>query len=136
MAWRIWRRAQRERDLRDEIAHDLALEVDERMRAGALAEEAAQASRRDFGNALLLEEAVRETWGWTSLDRLAQDIRYGWRILCKNALFTAMAVSTLALGIGANTAIYSVTDAIMLRALPVRNPGELAILNWRAQRDP
>ena len=136
MDWRIWRRAQRESDLRDEIAHDLALEADERMRAGAPAEEAAQASRRDFGNALLVEEDVRETWGWTSLDRLAQDIRYGWRTLCKNPLFTAMAVSTLALGIGANTAIYSVMDAIMLRALPVRNPGELAILNWRAQRDP
>ena len=136
MDWRIWRRTQRERDLRDEIAHDLALEADERRRAGALPDEAAQASRRDFGNVLLVEEEIRETWGWASLDRLAQDLRYGWRTLRKNALFTAMAVSTLALGIGANTAIYSVIDAVMLRALPVRNPGALAILNWHARREP
>ncbi len=136
MDWRIWPRTQRERDLRDEIAHDLALEADERMRAGASAEEAERASRRDFGNVLLVREDVRETWGWTSLDRLAQDVRYGWRTLCKNPLFTMMAVLTLALGIGANTAIYSVIDAIMIRALPVRDPGELVILNWRAPREP
>src|SRR5215475_12984342 len=115
MDWRIWRRKQREGDLHDEIAHDLALEAEERMRAGTPAEEAEQASRRDFGNVLLVQEDVRDTWGWTSPDRLAQDVRYGWRTLCKNPLFTAMAVLTLALGIGANTAIYSVIDAIMLR---------------------
>jgi macrolide transport system ATP-binding/permease protein len=65
----------------------------------------------------------------------AMDLRYGWRTLGKNPLFTSMAVLSLALGIGANTAIYSVMDAIMLRALPVRNPGELVILNWRAKQD-
>lgn len=68
-----------------------------------------------------------------SLQRLAQDLRYGWRTLSKNPLFSTMAVLSLALGIGANAAIYSVMDAIMIRALPVRNPGELAILNWRAK---
>ena len=136
MDWRIGRRKQRERDLRDEIAHDLALEAEEQMRAGLPAEEAGQISRREFGNVLHVEEDVRETWGWTSLDRLAQDVRYGWRTLCKNPLFTAMAVLTLALGIGANTAIYSIIDAIMIRALPVRNPSELVILNWRAAREP
>jgi hypothetical protein len=74
--------------------------------------------------------------GWISLERLGQDIRYGWRTLCRNPLFAAMAVLSLALGIGANTAIYSVIDAIMVRALPVRSPGELVILNWRAKQDP
>src|SRR6185437_15474816 len=71
-----------------------------------------------------------------SLQRFAQDIRYGWRTLSKNPLFAAMAVLSLALGIGANTAIYSVMDAIMIRAMPVRNPGELVILNWRANEEP
>ena len=85
---------------------------------------------------LLLKEDLREMWGWTSLERLGQDLRYGWRTLRKNPLFTSMAVLSLALGIGANTAIYSVMDAIMIRALPVRNPGELVILNWRAKQDP
>jgi macrolide transport system ATP-binding/permease protein len=136
MGWRTWRRKQREIDLRDEIAHDLALDAEERMCAGAAPTEAQQASRRDFGSVLLVEEEVREMWGWTSLDRLRQDVRYGWRTLCKNPLFTSMAVATLALGIGANTAIYSVIDAIMIRALPVRSPGELVILNWRAPREP
>jgi len=74
-------------------------------------------------------------WGWTLLERLGQDVRYGLRTLSKNPLFTVMAVLSLALGIGANTAIYSVMDAIMVRALPVRNPGELMILNWRAKQD-
>ena len=74
-------------------------------------------------------------WSWTSLERLGQDVRYGWRTLCKNPLFAAMAVLSLALGIGANTAIYSVMDAMMIRALPVRSPGELVILNWRAKQE-
>ena len=135
MRWQLWRSKQREIDLNDEIAHDLAAEVEERIRSGATREEAERASCRDFGNVLLLKEDIREMWGLTSLERLIQDVRYGWRTLCKNPLFAMMAVLSLALGIGANTAIYSVMDAIMIRALPVRNPGELVILNWRAQQD-
>lgn len=135
MWWPFWRWKQRDSDINDEIAYDLAADAEERIRSGTAREEAEQASRRDFGNVLLLKEDIREMWGWTSLQRLGQDTRYGWRTLCKNPLFTIMAVLSLALGIGANTAIYSVMDAIMLRALPVRNPGELAILNWRAKRN-
>jgi macrolide transport system ATP-binding/permease protein len=134
MRWYFWRRKRREIDLDDEIAYDLALDAEERVRSGLTRQEAERASRRDFGNVLLLKEGIREMWGWTSLERLAQDLRYGWRTLRNNPLFTSMAVLSLALGIGANTAIYSVVDAIMLRALPVRNPGELVILNWRAKQ--
>ena len=83
-----------------------------------------------------MKEDVREVWYRISLERFGQDVRYGWRTLCKNPLFTAMAVLSLALGIGANTAIYSIIDATMIRALPVRSPGELVILNWRAKPDP
>ena len=135
MQWRYWRREQRNNDLDDEIAHDLAAEAEERIRSGATREEAERASYRDFGNVLLLKEDIREMWGFLSLERLGQDLRYGWRNLCKNPLFATMAVLSLALGIGANTAIYSVMDAIMIRSLPVRNPGELMILNWRAGHD-
>ncbi|MBV9155450.1 MAG: ABC transporter permease [Acidobacteriaceae bacterium] len=67
---------------------------------------------------------------------LLQDVRYGWRTMRSHPLFTGMAVLSLALGIGANTAIYSVMDAIMLRALPVQNPDQLVILNWRAKQEP
>jgi macrolide transport system ATP-binding/permease protein len=74
-------------------------------------------------------------WLGTFLEQLAQDIRYALRAMAGNKLFSAMAILSLALGIGANTAIYSFMDAIMLRAMPVRNPGELVILNWHAKGD-
>ncbi len=136
MDWRIWRWKQRDIDLNDELAHDLAAEAEEQIRSGMPREEAEFASRRDFGNVSLLKEDVREIWIRASLQRLWQDVRYGWRTLRSNVLFTTMAVLSLALGIGANTAIYSVMDAVMLRALPVKNPGELAVLNWRAKQEP
>jgi predicted permease len=138
MRWKFWRRKQRDTDLDDEIAYDLAAGAEERIQLGVSREEAEQASRRDFGNLTLVKEDIREVWGWTSLQRLGQDVRYGWRTIGKNPLFAIMAVLSLALGIGANTAIYSVMDAIMIRALPVRNPGDLVILNWhsKSRRDP
>src|SRR5439155_21714702 len=136
MRWDFWRRKRRESNLDDEIAYDLALDAEERIRAGVTRQEAERASRRDFGNVLLLKEGIREMWGWTSLERLAQDLRYAWRTLLKNPLFAAMAVLSLALGIGANTAIYSFMDAILMRTLPVQHPQELVLLNWRAKGFP
>jgi predicted permease len=129
--WFKFRRQQRERDLDEELAYDLAADVEERVRSGVPREQAEWASRREFGNVSLTKENVREAWGWMTLQRFIQDVRYGWRTLIKSPVFTAMAVLSLALGIGANTAIYSVMDAMMLRSLPVRNPEELVILNWR-----
>jgi macrolide transport system ATP-binding/permease protein len=133
MRWDFWRRKQRETDLEDEIAYDLALDAEERIRSGVTRQEAERASRRDFGNVPLLKEGIREVWGWTSLQRLGQDLRYGWRTLRKNPLFATMAVLSLALGIGANAAIFSFMDAILMRALPVPRPGELVILNWHTK---
>ncbi|SPE27390.1 membrane hypothetical protein [Candidatus Sulfopaludibacter sp. SbA6] len=75
-------------------------------------------------------------WIWNFAEQLAQDIRYALRMIATNRLFTAMAVLSLALGIGANTAIYSFMDAILLRALPVERPEELVVLNWRAKGNP
>ena len=72
-------------------------------------------------------------WGWTLGEQLFQDLRYALRAMLKNRAFTALAVLSLALGIGANTAIFSFMDAILLRSLPVSDPGSLAILNWRAK---
>ena len=75
-------------------------------------------------------------WTWNFAEQLAQDIRYALRTMAANPMFTAMAVLSLALGIGANTAIYSFMDAILLRALPVQHPEELVVLNWRAKGNP
>ncbi len=99
MRWDFWRRERRETDLEDEIAYDLALDAEERIRSGITRQEAERASRRDFGNVLLLKEGIREMWGWTSLERLGHDLRYGWRTLRKNPLFATMAVLSPALGI-------------------------------------
>ena len=127
MRWPFRQSKQREKDLEDEIAFDLAADTEERVRAGVSREEAIQASRRDLGNKALIKEDVRETWGWAAFGRLGQDIRYGWRTLRKNPLFAAMVVLSLALGIGSATAIYSVMDAVLFRALPV-----VILANWRS----
>src|SRR5258708_7611431 len=124
----LLRRDQFEKDLDDEIRHHLALK--------AAAEGSAEQANRHFGNVTLLKEESRNMWTWTFVERLAQDSRYALRAMAVNPLFTAMAVVSLALGIGANTAIYSFLDAILMRALPVERPQELVVLKWRAKTVP
>ncbi len=81
----------------------------------------------------LLQENTRTLWSWILLEQLAQDIRYGLRTMFKNRLFTALAALSLALGIGANTAIYSFMDSILLRSLPVSDPASLVVVKWRSR---
>src|SRR6266513_2023092 len=83
--------------------------------------------------AKLREEDTRATWGWTVLDQLRQDLRYAFRTMKSNRLFALLAILSLGLGIGANTAIYSFMDAILIRSLPVGDPQSLVVLNWRAK---
>jgi macrolide transport system ATP-binding/permease protein len=117
-----------EREMDEEMRHHLALKAEER---GSM-----EAANRQFGNVTLMKEKTRAMWTWTLWEQLGQDIRYGLRTMAANKLFTAMAVLSLALGIGANTAIYSFMDAIMIRAMAVRHPEELAIVNWRSKGEP
>ena len=126
--WFLLHRAQVERDLDEEMRHHLALAAADRGSANA--------ARRQFGNVTLLKEESRAMWTWTFWEQFAQDIRYGLRAMAANPLFTAMAVLSLALGIGANTAIYSFMDAILMRSLPVAHPEQLVVLNWRAKDAP
>ncbi|HEY6292871.1 MAG TPA: ABC transporter permease, partial [Terriglobia bacterium] len=127
---RPWERREFEADLERELRSHLDLEAEEQQETGLPPEEARYAARRAFGNTALVKEEVREMWGWMWLERLGQDLGYGLRAMRRSPGFTAVAVLSLALGIGANTAIFSLIDAVLLEMLPVQNPQQLLLLKW------
>jgi predicted permease len=100
---------------------------------GMTAERARAEAHRRFGNVGLRHEESREIWMTRFLSELGQDVRYGCRTMNANKAFSALAVLSLALGIGANTAIFSLMEAILLRSLPVADPESLVVLNWHSQ---
>jgi predicted permease len=119
------RRRELERDLEEEMQFHADRKAEAYRDAGMSIEEARYAARRRFGNATLLAERSREIWGWLWLERLGQDLRYGCRALWNSPGFSAVAILTAALGIGATSSIFSVVHAVLLRPLPYRDAERL-----------
>lgn len=118
-------RAQFDREMDEEMHLHRDLRAREFREMGTAADEADYVAQRKFGNTLRLREQSRAAWGWGWLERLAMDVRYGVRRLRKSPGFTLITVVTLALGIGANAAIFTLINAIFLKSLPVTRPDEL-----------
>ena len=123
-------------ELDEDIREHIERETQDNIERGMTAAEARYAAMRKFGNVTRVKEETREVWSIVWLEQLWQDIRFGLRMLAKSPGFATVAILTLALGIGANTAIFSLIDAVMLRSLPVENPSELVLLKWGARNAP
>ena len=132
----LFRKKQVEEEMDEELRGYLDAAVQEKMRSGMSPEQALRAARVEMGSVEAVKEEIRSA-GWeSSVESLWQDLRYGLRQLGRNPGFTAVVVIILALGIGANTAIFSLIDAVMLKTLPVKDPSQLVMLRWEAHKWP
>lgn len=127
MKFPLWHPQQNE-ELEEEIRGHFEMSVRARMERGQDARQAAQAAHRQFGNVGLVMEVTRGMWGWSSLEQFWQDVRYGARMLIKSPTYSLVAILTLGLGIGANTALFSMVDSLLLRPLPVKDPAQIIAL--------
>lgn len=115
-------------ELDEEMQLHMHMREQQRLAEGDTPEEARRNTRRNFGNPTLLRERSHAAWGWSWLESLLQDIRYALRSMWHSRILTLVALLSLSLGIGANVAIFSFLDAVVLRSLPVQNPSQLYLL--------
>jgi predicted permease len=131
----VFGRANLDEDLRAELDAHLEMEVEANLDRGLTSENASQSARRSFGNPTIIRESSRETWMFGSLETLLQDLRYALRVLRRSPGFAVTAVSVIALGVGANTAIVSLLDAVVLRPLPVAAPEQLVLIDGQYENE-
>lgn len=125
-------RRRAESDLDEELSFHLEMEARKNQAAGMRESEPRRAANMRFGGVEQVREQCRDVRGLVSLESLVRDLRWGVRILRKTPIFTAVAVASLAIGIGGNTAVFTLLDTVLLRSLPVRNPDQLVVVRWGA----
>ncbi|HET8783577.1 MAG TPA: ABC transporter permease [Pyrinomonadaceae bacterium] len=130
----LFQKRKLEDDLADEIQSHLEMQIEEHVRQGMSQEEARYLALRKFGGVDQVKEVYRERRSLRWVETIFHDVRYGFRMLRRNPGMTAVAVLSLALGIGANTALFSVVDAVLLKTLPVEEPERLVLFEWQAGR--
>src|ERR1700744_2906622 len=121
-------RRRRYEDLSASIQEHFEEKLEDLMEAGMSREEAVRVARREFGNATLIEERGREVWQWPTMESVWGDVKFALRQLRKSPGFTVAALLTLALGIGASVAVFSLFDTVLLHPLPYRDPGKLMLV--------
>ena len=124
----LFGRADAAEQLQDELSFHLERQIAENIASGMSREAARKAAMRSFGHPSLVREQTRDTWNWSSLERLGRDLKYGVRTLFRSPGFAIVAILVMALGIGATTSLFTMVRAVLLRPLPFNDPGKLVML--------